>query len=58
MANYECENCKKQLETEKDAPECCGKPMMMLPVCESTSTAEHARADSLDDACDDGRSGS
>jgi ribosomal protein L37AE/L43A len=63
MPVYECENCGKKQEVEKqgaDVPECCGKPMrgaQKLPVCEVSSTAEHSRFTSSDDACDDGRSG-
>ena len=60
---YECKNCGNKVELEaKDAnaPECCDTPMQEaepLPVCESTETAEHSRADSFGEPCDDGRTG-
>ena len=60
---YECEDCGSTAETSDasdPAPECCGKTMAraeQLPVCEVSSTAEHARADDFGEPCDDGRSG-
>jgi len=60
---YECENCGKTLESQADEskePECCDKPMQKvvpLDACNTSATAEHSRFDTLDDACDDGRSG-
>jgi hypothetical protein len=62
--NYECSNCGKQAElSPEDAKksECCGKPMQEaepLPVCETSTTAEHSRIDDLGEPCDDGRAGS
>ena len=60
---FECVNCGNK--TEQDAqdstiPECCDKPMRLegLDACDMSTTAEHSRLDSLDEPCDDGRSGS
>lgn len=61
---YECEDCGRTAETDDTndaAPECCGKTMAKaepLPVCEMSSTPEHARPDDFGEPCDDGRSGS
>lgn len=60
---YECEDCGRTTETadkSAPAPECCGKTMAEaepLPVCDMSSTAEHARADDFGEPCDDGRGG-
>ena len=60
---YKCKNCGNKLEvTESDAniPECCDQPMEEagpLPVCETSTTAEHSRLDDSGEPCDDGRSG-
>jgi hypothetical protein len=62
--SYECENCGKKEELsaeEAQSAECCGKPMQAaeaLPVCETSTTAEHSRLDDLGEPCDDGRAGS
>ncbi len=62
--DYECKFCgnKKQVESsDSDTPECCRKPMIKaepLPVCETSTTAEHSRADDMGEPCDDGRAGS
>lgn len=61
--SYECENCGKQAELsaeEAQTAECCGKPMQAtepLPVCETSTTAEHSRLDDMGEPCDDGRAG-
>jgi ribosomal protein L37AE/L43A len=63
MPIYECENCGKRIELKDEGekvPECCGKTMRgteKLPVCETSSTAEHSRFQGGDDACDDSRGG-
>lgn len=60
---YECEKCGNQIEqeaTELKAPECCGRAMAVqepLPVCNTSTTAEHSRMDIIEEPCDDGRSG-
>lgn len=61
---YECKFCGNRKEVEgsdSDVPECCRKPMIKaepLPVCGTTSTAEHSRPDDMEEPCDDGRAGS
>lgn len=59
--SYQCGKCKKAVYGDGEtAPECCGKPMALgdeSDACLQSSTAEHARADSGDDPCDDGRAG-
>jgi hypothetical protein len=58
---YRCEICKGQVVTSESGPtpECCGHAMqnIALDQCTLSTTAEHARFDQEDDACDDGRSG-
>lgn len=58
---YQCAKCKKAVYGDGNtAPECCGDLMKLAEdpaVCVQSSTAEHARSDSSDDPCDDGRSG-
>ena len=61
---FNCDVCGNETEAIKfDPPECCGKHMKEkasepLPVCELSSTAEHARLDDdFGEPCDDGRSG-
>ena len=62
---FNCEVCGKESEIEVDttcSPECCGQPMKekpaeALPVCEVSTTAEHARFDDFGEPCDDGRAG-
>jgi hypothetical protein len=60
---YECKFCGNKVEvdaSDSDAPECCRKPMTKaqpLPVCETSTTAEHSRIDDMGEPCDDGRSG-
>jgi hypothetical protein len=62
--SYECVDCGKQMELsdeEAQSAECCGKPMKEaepLPVCNTSTTAEHSRLDDLGEPCDDGRAGS
>ncbi len=64
IKRFECEDCGRTAETpgaDDQVPECCGKPMAEagpLPVCELSTTAEHARADDIGEPCDDGRAGS
>ena len=56
---FECVDCGNKKEAG-EAPECCGKTMQPaepLPVCEVSTTAEHARGDDLGEPCDDGRGG-
>lgn len=60
--NYCCEVCgrRAQASVKEFPPECCDRKMLpetALPQCELSSTAEHSRFDSVDDPCDDGRSG-
>ena len=58
---YRCDICKGEVVTASDGaiPVCCGQAMQTIPLdqCTLTTTAEHARFDQEDDACDDGRSG-
>jgi hypothetical protein len=60
---FNCEICGNQVEGEASqtqTPECCGKPMEKgepLPVCETSTTAEHSRFDDFGEPCDDGRAG-
>ncbi|MDX9788278.1 MAG: hypothetical protein RBT11_15980 [Desulfobacterales bacterium] len=59
---FTCENCgsRKVLADSKDSPpKCCGRQMTVLPlpVCELSTTAEHARLAESIEPCDDGRSG-
>jgi hypothetical protein len=57
---YECENCGKRVKkSNKQEPECCGKPMKQLPldVCLHASGAEDSRPMENEEPCDDGRSG-
>ena len=60
---YECKDCGNKVEVEtadSDAPECCRKPMIKaepLPVCGTSTTAEHTRMDDMGEPCDDGRAG-
>ncbi len=58
-ASYKCNTCSKilDLETDKGVPECCGMPMVKMPFCRTTDTAEHARANDDGEPCDDGRAG-
>jgi hypothetical protein len=61
---YQCENCKGQQEIAagNQIPECCGQPMkeasLPLDQCSAPASAEHARMDEFEDACNDGRAGS
>lgn len=60
---YECKHCgnKKEVEgSDSDVPECCQEPMIKaepLPVCATSNTAEHSRAEDMGEPCDDGRAG-
>lgn len=59
---WNCEVCGESTETAADAeaPECCDKPMVKaeeLPVCTTSTTAEHSRMDQIGEPCDDGRAG-
>ena len=58
--NYKCENCSKTIELKQsaDAPECCGKKMILFPMehCRVAPHAEMARTTDSDEPCDDGRS--
>lgn len=60
---YNCETCARKLElnaSPKTAPECCGDRMKedeSLAPCRVSETAEHARWDSVNEPCDDGRAG-
>ncbi|MEM0466423.1 MAG: hypothetical protein QXX20_02320 [Candidatus Thermoplasmatota archaeon] len=58
---YTCAICKKTKKRPagKQAPKCCGKPMVKLPldICLQPDHPEHARPMEMDDACDDFRSG-
>ena len=63
---FNCEVCGKETEIgtdSKETLECCGQPMNEkvaepLPVCEMSTTAEHARLDDdFGEPCDDGRTG-
>jgi len=61
--NYVCTECgtEKILSSDENVPKCCDKPMAIvepLPVCELSSSAEHARMDADNEPCDDGRAGS
>jgi hypothetical protein len=58
-ATYECKKCGKTLDlsSNEDKPECCGIPMVKLPYCRTTDTAEHARANDDGEPCDDRRGG-
>ena len=62
--SYECVDCGKQMELSAEdaqSAQCCGKPMKEaepLPVCKTSTTAEHSRLDDLGEPCDDGRAGS
>jgi hypothetical protein len=61
---YQCEKCRGQQEIPAGdkVPECCGQPMketsLPLDQCTAPASAEHARMDEIEDACDDGRAGS
>jgi len=59
--NYNCKKCGKDVEAAagETAPECCDETMVetKLPYCETSSTAEHSRADDMGEPCDDGRQG-
>lgn len=59
---YLCEECSKVVPKGEccDVPECCGKPMKVLPLEECVkppADAEHARFDDEDEPCSDGRTG-
>lgn len=58
---YECKTCGKTATVRQNdpIPFCCGKPMEVWPLeaCTTAPSAEHARTDSLDEPCDDGRAG-
>jgi hypothetical protein len=57
---YECEECGKRVSISDDEkPECCDKPMKILPLdsCIQPAHAEHARPMENEEPCDDGRSG-
>jgi hypothetical protein len=55
---YKCKDCGREV-TIKDtnsAPDCCGHRMQEIPenLCAKHHTAEGARLQDKDDACDDG----
>ncbi|HUT00566.1 MAG TPA: hypothetical protein VMY59_09640 [Candidatus Thermoplasmatota archaeon] len=56
---YKCEECGKTIKTLEKTPECCGKPMIQLPLefCTQPAHAEHARPMQNEEPCDDGRAG-
>jgi hypothetical protein len=60
---FNCETCGNKTEISalaSQVPECCDKPMTKvedLPVCDASTTAEHARLDDFGEPCDDGRAG-
>jgi hypothetical protein len=59
---WNCEVCGESAETKVDAdiPECCDTPMVKaeeMPVCTTSTTAEHSRMDQIGEPCDDGRAG-
>lgn len=57
---YECGECGHISTVDGDAPDCCGKPMVKMPMdaCVSAgSSAEHARPMDEEEPCDDGRAG-
>ena len=59
---YHCQDCRKTIPKGETgaAPDCCGKPMELLPleICLKAPSAEHDRLDDSDEPCDDGRAGS
>ena len=60
---YECDSCGGRREVKAEAagaPDCCGQPMQKMAdpdFCQTSNTAEHARADQIEEPCDDGRGG-
>ena len=57
---YECRDCGHTEMAEGDAPECCGKPMVRMPLDACTSagaSAEHSRPMEDEEPCDDFRAG-
>jgi hypothetical protein len=55
---YVCDTCgaQKDVPASASAPECCGAPMRRttLEPCERPSSAETARLQNKDEACNDG----
>lgn len=60
---YNCKTCAQKVElneTPNTIPVCCGERMKKaesLVPCRMAETAEHARLDSMNEPCDDGRAG-
>lgn len=59
---WNCEVCGGSTKTAADAetPACCDTPMRKaeeMPVCTTSTTAEHSRMDQIGEPCDDGRAG-
>jgi len=55
-----CGNTMEVVASESNVPECCEKPMQKgkdLTICDTSTTAEHARLDDFGEPCDDGRAG-
>lgn len=56
---YQCGECEQtQVVRDDSVPECCGKPMLEVPLdfcSKPPSDPESARFDDSDDACDDSR---
>ena len=57
---YKCKGCGKTVNVnDGKVPDCCGKPMIKMPldICTQPAHAEHARPMDDENACDDGRAG-
>jgi hypothetical protein len=60
---YNCGTCAQKVElneTPNIIPVCCGERMKeseSLAPCRMSETAEHARLDSVNEPCNDGRAG-
>jgi hypothetical protein len=60
---FKCQKCEKIIERSESSdivPECCSIKMekMEEPApCQTSATAEHARANEMLEPCDDGREG-
>ncbi|HOX12523.1 MAG TPA: hypothetical protein P5313_09275 [Spirochaetia bacterium] len=55
---YKCKDCGKEkiVKDTNSAPDCCGHEMQQIPMdlCGKAHSAETARFNQPDDACDDG----
>ena len=56
---YKCVECGTTYDVIKgeEIPQCCGKPVVELDVCQASETAEHSRMADDNEPCDDGRAG-